>query len=269
MIARDFDYILPESLEEARDAWREEKQAGKNPAYYGGGTEIVALARSGAFSPDCVIDLKGVPECRALGCFGGRLVFGAACSLTDAVERGGFPLLSAVARTVADKTVRNRLSLGGNVCGALPYREAVLPFLCAAGVALVFGSEGLREEALETAFDRRLKLGEGEFLVALVVDERFASLPFASSRKVRGGRVDYPLCSGAAVRDGETVDIALSGVFDYPVALSAAAVTPPEKVAESLPHRVREDALAGAGYRKALLVQVLEDILLSLEVLPS
>ena len=37
MIARDFDYILPESLEEARDAWREEKRAGKNPAYYGGG----------------------------------------------------------------------------------------------------------------------------------------------------------------------------------------------------------------------------------------
>lgn len=269
MISRNFDYILPESLEEARDAWREEKRAGRSPVYYGGGTEIVALARNGALSPGCVIDLKGVPECRAIGPDGGRLVFGAACSLTDAAVRGGFPLLSAVARTVADKTVRNRLSLGGNVCGALPYREAVLPFLCAGGTALVFGAEGLREEPLQVAFDRRLKLDEGEFLVALAVEERSASLPFASSRKVRGGRVDYPLCHGAAVRDGEMVGIALTGVFDYPVGLSAAAVTPPEKIAESLPHRVREDALAGAEYRKALLGQVLEDILLSLEVVPS
>jgi hypothetical protein len=30
MIARNFDYILPESLEEARDAWREEIRAGRS-----------------------------------------------------------------------------------------------------------------------------------------------------------------------------------------------------------------------------------------------
>jgi CO/xanthine dehydrogenase FAD-binding subunit len=269
MIPFDFDYVLPETLQEAYGAWRGEKEAGRSAVYYGGGTEIVTLARSGTITPQCVIDLKGVPECSFSGEDEGRLVFGAACFLTDIVEENLFPLLSEVCRGVADRTVRNRLTLGGNVCGRLPYREALLPFLCVGAAARVFGVEGLREEPLETFFDKRLKLDDGEFLAALVVEKESARLLSAHCRKVRGGRVDYPVCTVAGAADGDSVRLAVSGAWDFPVVADCTSFTPPEKIVADVPHAIKDDAVAASDYRGALLLQAVEKVLLSLEVMPE
>ena len=269
MIPFDFDYVLPCALHEAYGAWKEEADAGRSAAYYGGGTEIVTLARNGTVAPQCVVDLKGVPECSFSGEEGDRFVFGAACTLTKIVEGGLFPLLSAVCRGVADRTVRNRLTLGGNVCGRLPYREALLPFLCVGTVARVFGAEGLREAPLGEIFDKRLVLAEGEFLVSLIVEKTAVRLPYASCRKVRGGRVDYPVCTVAGTSNGDSVKLAVSGGWNFPVVAECTRFTPPDTIVESVPHAVKGDALAASDYRRALLRQAVETVLLSMEVMPE
>ena len=78
MLAYDFDYYLPDSLQEAMDIYTFVQDQGKKPFYYGGGTEIISMSRVFNIRADAVIDIKNIPDCRGIGMDGSRLIFGAA-----------------------------------------------------------------------------------------------------------------------------------------------------------------------------------------------
>ena len=63
MIPFDFEYLRPESLEEAWGSYTLMQNHGLNPVYYAGGTEIVTYCRTHNIQPGAIIDLKHVPEC--------------------------------------------------------------------------------------------------------------------------------------------------------------------------------------------------------------
>ena len=133
MIAAEIVYLRPDTAEEAVDAWR--RHAGAR--YLAGGTEIATAARrTAAFDLRACIDIKRIAEANVHEICGGCLRLGAALSLSDVAEGDAFPLLNAVLRGIADRTVRNRLTLGGNLAGLLPYREAALPLLLADATVL-------------------------------------------------------------------------------------------------------------------------------------
>ncbi|MFW5643975.1 MAG: FAD binding domain-containing protein, partial [Alkalispirochaeta sp.] len=150
MISFDVDYVQAATVAEAIAAWSEATAEGKTPRYFGGGTEIVTMARDNKLTADVVIDYKRVPETRSGraeraapgGDRDGTGVgpaapadplaparFGSALRLNEIADTGAFALLGYCAAGVADRTVRNSITLGGNIAGMLPYREAVLPFL--------------------------------------------------------------------------------------------------------------------------------------------
>ncbi|MED4989612.1 FAD binding domain-containing protein [Parageobacillus toebii] len=66
-----------------------------------------------------MIDIKHIPECRTLEVGQHELVLGAALSLTTIEETNPFPLLTKTASEVADRTARNQITLGGNICGQI------------------------------------------------------------------------------------------------------------------------------------------------------
>lgn len=45
------------------------------------------------------------------------MIFGAGVTLTELEDKNLFPLLSKSASEVADHTARNKITLGGNICG--------------------------------------------------------------------------------------------------------------------------------------------------------
>lgn len=55
MIPFDFEYRRPASVAEAAAAFRQLEAAGREPLWYGGGTEIITLARLGQLRPGAVI----------------------------------------------------------------------------------------------------------------------------------------------------------------------------------------------------------------------
>ncbi|MFH2114623.1 MAG: FAD binding domain-containing protein [Spirochaetota bacterium] len=71
--------------------------------------------------------MKSLADTRLLEVKAGSLALGAALPLSTFEDWPGFPLLSSTIKGVADRTVRNRLTLGGNIAGMLPYREALAP----------------------------------------------------------------------------------------------------------------------------------------------
>lgn len=271
MIPFDFEYHLPGSIEEARQVFTALAAADKEPLYYAGGTEIISLARRGRLKFGALVDLKGIPEMKIVETAGENIVFGACTTLSDLAGQDDFPLLAAVARGVADHTVRNRLTLGGNICGRLPYRETLLPFLLSGGEAILSGPAGLRREPLDRVFDKRLRLERGEFLVQLTVTGEAAGRAWWTGRRERQGRVDYPLLHLAAASDGSRLALAVSGLCAYPFRhgpleemLGDWDRPAAERVKESLnllPAAVRSDDLASVGYRRALWRRALEQML--------
>jgi len=184
MIPFDLRYVRAESAEEAVAAWSTANKRGETAHYLGGGTEIVTLARESKLYTDEVIDCSRIPEASAVETVteGGRewFAYGAALPLNRIVDGDHQGLLRACLAGIADRTTRNSITLGGNICGMLPYREAVLPWLLAEGLvetAAPRSTGGTDEGApirrvrrpIAELFDKRLKPAPGELVLRFLL----------------------------------------------------------------------------------------------------
>lgn len=266
MIPFDVVYYRPSTIDEAVTAFKEADGDGLKPRFLSGGTEIVTMARDNKMPARAFIDLKEIPECHVLETTGGRFTVGACVPLNRVIEQNTWPLLSRASRGVADHTVRNTLTVGGNAAGMLPYREALLPFLAGEGTAMVAGPEGSQSVALRDAFDKRLRLEAGEFLVSLSVSEEALAMPSHYERHTRDARVDYPLVSLSMLRNGSQIRAAFAGAAAYPVAedelddaLSGSGTTEEraERAVSVIEKAIRTDMRGSAEYRKFLLTDAL------------
>jgi len=149
MIPFDFEYYKPTSAREAVSLFNTLNSQGKKPVYYGGGTEIISFSRLYQLYPKAVIDIKGIPECNVLEFQNDHLIIGAAVTLTQIQESNFYPLLSWCGGRVADHTIRNKITLGGNICAKIPYRESILAFLVSDCEVVIEGVNGARRDYLK------------------------------------------------------------------------------------------------------------------------
>ncbi|WP_285756290.1 FAD binding domain-containing protein [Parageobacillus sp. G301] len=275
MIPFDMTYHRPISIEEAVQLFETLQQQGKKPLYYGGGTEIITLSRLHFVSADAVIDIKHIPECRTLEVGQHELVLGAALSLTTIEETNPFPLLTKTASEVADRTARNQITLGGNICGQIFYREAVLPLLLADSQVVIAGKNGLKQCSIHDVFQRHIRLEPGEFLVQIKVDRSYVSLPHAHCKRRKQGEVGYPLVTVAALKKDEQLRVAFSGVCPFPFRskaveeqLNVRHLPLNDRIHEAiqaLPRPILDDIEGSAEYRLFVLKQTLFDMIAQLE----
>ncbi|QSO46281.1 FAD binding domain-containing protein [Alicyclobacillus mengziensis] len=222
MLPIDFDYVATKSLQDTVFHYTKAIEANLAPIYYAGGTEIITFARLGLVHPDVVIDTKGILQTRVLQISESRhsLVTGANIPLTtltdDPLLEREFPLLQRTVAEIADRTARNKITLGGNICGQIFYREAVLPFLVCDSLVRLVGPSGSRELPMMQAFRKKLQLSSGEFLVQIATDERACHAPFVHIKRRKIGEVGYPIVTVAAIRWRGQIRVAFSGVTDFP-----------------------------------------------------
>lgn len=275
MITHDVALFKPESVAEAAEIFAECKERKLTPRYYSGGSEVVTMARDGKLRPGALIDLKELPEAAGVTDTGGERRYGANLRLSELVDGGSWPLLGLAAGAIADRTVRNTITLGGNICGLLPYREAVLPFLLVDTVAEVGGATGVREVPLSEVFDKRIRLKEGEFLLALRVPKAATEAESFYRRRQKDSRVDYPLVTLAALSYDGTHRFAASGAFSAPLRLEEAeeaisgATGPAEERARqavgAITTAFRGDFRGTAEYRQAMLELALAEAIEAFE----
>jgi CO/xanthine dehydrogenase FAD-binding subunit len=173
--------------------------------------------------------------------------------------------MSRVARGIADHTVRNRLSLGGNIAGQLPYRETVLPLLLVDARLHLAGPSGNRTATIGELFSKRLKLADGEFVVQVEVESQSTGLPWRHVRREKGTRTDYPIVSLSFLKFEGTLRMAASGLCNFPFRSLEIEDTvndrksPIEsrvvKALTQLPAPVRDDQRASAEYRAHLFTR--------------
>ena len=84
------------------------------------GQTLVNVMKQRAASPDVLVDLADLDELRSISVSGTTLEIGAMATLTSIMRSSEVevsrPILAMVAATVADVQVRNRGTLGGNIC---------------------------------------------------------------------------------------------------------------------------------------------------------
>lgn len=274
MIPFDFAYYQPNTIEEAVSMYQHLIKKGEKPLYYSGGTEIISMARLNQVYMDAVIDIKKIPECNVLSFRENDYIIGAAKTIVDIEEDYSFPLLADCAGELADHTTRTKITIGGNICGEIYYREGVLPFLLCDSEVVIGGAEGARTVPIEDVFQKRLHLQEGEFLIQIKTEKKYLSFPYVSIKKRKYELIDYPLVKVVAVLVNGEIRVAFTGVCDYPFRskeieniINNPLISRQDKILKAIQSMppILDDILGSAEYRKFVLGLAMEEVFQKLE----
>lgn len=267
MIPFDFEYYKPTSVEEAIQLFNDIKSQGKKPIYYGGGTEFISMARMNNIYADAVIDVKGIPECKIHKKTNGNLIIGSAITLTEIAEVNHFPLLTYVVKRIADHTIQDKITLGGNLLGSIIYKESILPLLLSNSKILLQGNSARRTVSIMDIYDQKILLEEDELLIQVITEERFLALPFRHVKRTKHEKIDYPLLTMVAIKDKDKISIAFSGLCEYPIRsieiekiLNKASISSKNKIKksmEAIPGDILDDLSGSSEYRKFVLSDML------------
>lgn len=271
MISYDFEYFKPQTIEEATQLFQSLDGQGKKPLYFSGGTEVITLGRLNEIVTGAVIDIKAIPECLVSRKEEQKLILGAALSLTKIIDGKQFPFLSKTISQIADNTARNKITLGGNICGNIIYREALLPLLLTESQVVIANHKGLIRRPIMELFDQELQLKKGEFLVQVVTKQSEIKLPFLSIKKRRQWNIGYPLITTAALKKNDRIKIAFSGLCSFPFrnqqmeeSLNNLQLSTEERIDQAIQHipaPILDDVNGSAEYRLFVLKNTLIDVL--------
>ena len=275
MLPFNFDYYRPETLKEAVDLYQYLDQQGKQPFYFSGGTELLTLGRIDLAYTEAVIDMKGIPETSVMQVSGDHLLLGSSLTLTAIEEANPFPLLTKTASEVADHSARGKITLGGNICARIFYREAVLPFLLADSRLLIIGAEGEKIVPIHDVFQGHLRLDNGEYLVQTATELRYIHAPYFTVKRRQQWETGYPLITLAALKIDQRIRVAISGLCPFPFrssaveqsinALGVSMETRVEGAIAALPQPILDDIEGSKEYRLFVLRNLLLDALETLD----
>ena len=148
MIPAEFDYAVPESVDEAIAALRD---GGEDAKLLAGGHSLLPLMKLRLAFPTLLVDLRRVPGLSGIerdnGSF--RVV---AMTPHHQVATGGLGLASAAAATIADQQVRNRGTIGGSLAHGDTASDMPAVLLACDGEVTARGSGGERTIAASELF---------------------------------------------------------------------------------------------------------------------
>lgn len=150
--------------------------AGKG-ALLAGGTDLMPkLKRREIEAPGCLIDLKGIPDLAYISnAEGDGLRIGALATLraieTSALIQATYGILSQTASSMASVQIRNRGTVAGNLCNAVPSADTAPPLLALDATAKLMSQKGERIVPLDDFFigPNKTVLSDDELLVEIQV----------------------------------------------------------------------------------------------------
>jgi carbon-monoxide dehydrogenase medium subunit len=139
-----------------------------------GGTDLLPGMRDGNQRPRVVIDVKGLPGLRDIAYDGqAGLTIGAAVTMNELAAhpavQAHYPLLAQSAATVASYQIRNRATLGGNLCNASPCADTAPATLVLEARFILQGPQGERRLPAAEFFrgPGQTSLQAGEMMTAI------------------------------------------------------------------------------------------------------
>jgi aerobic carbon-monoxide dehydrogenase medium subunit len=222
MLLREVEYARPATVDEAVSLL----SAHDGARALAGGQTLVNVMKARAAAPDVLVDLADLDELRAIGFSSdGLLEIGAMVTYAQLIGSSEVevarPILAEVAATIGDVQVRNRGTVGGNVCVADPTNHLPPLLLALDATFTIRGQSGERTVAADEFFVGvyMTAVGEGELLTNVSVPpssgagDGFAGLTI--------GKHGTYVANAAATVSDEGIRIALGCVDAVPVRATA------------------------------------------------
>jgi aerobic carbon-monoxide dehydrogenase medium subunit len=251
VLLREVEYAKPASVAEALAILKQHDGA----RALAGGQTLINVMKARAASPDLLVDLNGLDDLKGIELGpDGTLTIGAMATYADiagSAEARARPILGEVCSTIADVQVRNRGTIGGNICSSDPTNH-LPPLMVAIGAQMtIVGPNGERTVPAEEFFlgVYMTAVGPGELLTRITIppgrSDGFASVPIG---------VDGTCIVNAAASANGEVRVALGCVGAVPELVRPASAEP-EAVREAVRSAGIDppgDVHASADYRRHL-----------------
>ena len=167
---KNFEYIKPNNLDEVVSILREYD----NALLLAGGTDLLIEMKNNFQKPQHIIDLKGISNIQSFN-NKDEWHFGALTKIRDIevseVLQQKMPFLCQAASCLGSIQIRNRATIGGNLCTASPAADMANMFLAMDSRIKIISVDGEKVIGLDEFFTgpKRTILNKGEVLTEIIV----------------------------------------------------------------------------------------------------
>jgi aerobic carbon-monoxide dehydrogenase medium subunit len=221
MIPQAFDYERPETVADALGLL---KTHGEDARVLAGGHSLLPMMKLRFAAPETLIDIGAISSLRGITDTGSHLVIGALTRHADLAAseliQSACPILADAAAGIGDMQVRNRGTIGGSLAQADPHGDLPTVLLALDGEVSAEGPDGTRTIAAADLFVGYLtsSLRPDEILTAVRVPKAAHGAYVKFNRRAQ----DWAIVGVAAVIDGASARIGLTGIGSKPVRAGAA-----------------------------------------------
>ncbi|HNX00593.1 MAG TPA: xanthine dehydrogenase family protein subunit M [Candidatus Cloacimonadota bacterium] len=171
-VVHEFQYYRPEKLDEVLVLLARQKEKARILA---GGTDLAVYIKEGLDHPQVVIDVKHVSELKKIEYDNNSLFIGALATFSDILAnehiKMNYLMLWESAQSVASMGIRNRATLVGNICSAVPSLDSAPALLCYDAIVHTHSLEGTRSIPIREWFvsPRKTAKAEDEIVMGVTI----------------------------------------------------------------------------------------------------
>lgn len=208
------EYLKLNSLEEAFEALK----SNNNSKIIAGGTDLLVQYRHKKIKPDLIVDIKEIDVLSGIKIEDDYLKIGACTKLNDIAEnpviKKDFHAIQQATWEIGCYQIRNRGTIGGNICNASPAGDTIPPLYCMEGIVSYFYDGNMHDIEAKDFFTGpgKTKLPENAILCQVKIPMKYAGKPSVYCRHARRNSLDLSTVSVTIVNNNNKFAIALGSV---------------------------------------------------------
>lgn len=264
-----FRHLRPDTLEDALGLLEEH---GPKARVMAGGTDLLVAMDDGSICAGYLIDLKGIPALSEITQSQDGLRLGACVTINRLLEAdllsGGYAAIREAALRLATYQIRNRATLGGNLCNASPACDMGPPLLVLDARLKAVSNRGDRIIPLRDFFrDVKVTCCQPCEIITEILLPPAESTTSAFAKRTRTKGHDLALVNGAAAcENGSGLRLALGAVATTPLlidGLGRSGLSDKPRTVDTVLRSISPiDDVRGSGrYRRSMVRFVVESLL--------
>ena len=187
VILQDINYHKPQNIEETLQLL---SRYGNKAKILAGGTDLIVQLKEEQIKAEQLIDIKGIEALKGISIEGNKVFIGANVTFTEIIEseiiRDRLSILWESVRKVASVGIRNRATLSGNICTAVPSLDSAPALLIYKAKVLIQNEKEKIEIPIDEWFVGPKKTTLNADEIVLGIELEVPTIPYQGSYEKLG-----------------------------------------------------------------------------------
>jgi len=219
----EFSYVIPREKKEILTLLKNLKGKARVLA---GGTDLMVDIRAGKEKPEIIVDVKGIEDFQGVAFDAkGSLAIGSTTTcrqlMQNKILRQKFPIIVDAAGRIGSPQLRNRATIGGNICTASPCADLGTALLALNAEVEVASIDGVRTLPLREFYIgvKKTQLREFEIVQRIIIPNNMAGAKYGMEKLKRIKGHDLALASVVMIKTESVLRVAIGSCAPTPIAL--------------------------------------------------